>query len=668
MASSSPNRRHNLTYAEIIQAFKEAATAHLGINTFDTGTLDFLDANAVNKEYPYVYMRPLSSQGVVDKQRGLTFELYSMDVPKLSDESPVDAQSRTEMYIYDLIAWFNKGTTDRQQLYEVEITDLSPVNEAFQDRVYGWVATVNVLTSFKWDYCDYPQLPPPVPAPVSPPPVPVPVPSPVPVPVPAPIPTFYSFLIDSTNVTGSLDDACVLDIEPSTSVYTEYDTQGDPWPINTIGKQIYTDEALTIPYHDNATDDDDYFRLAKAEGEFAALKIEWSNFTASNQVLDAKGCNRPIIVNKSGSSDGFTLTFKGGITDFAGLSLENIGFRYGNSPSSLTNFISGSSLDINNEFSASVTVTDYNKILYYRTEAQDVATSFIYKASGVVNIGSSDELPAGYRWESLFTRTQGVTSGCQATFSESLTRVYIPVSGSQFVPSQCNINYGLLSGSEFMYTLPYTSSFFTMTGSFDSTPYEESLYYNPFQINPQTPVAADFYANVNIEPTGSDNKIKINSVKLCNGAPAEDTTLCTFAVTPGLSGSIELNYGNFTLGTGELNCLDVFEQEGTFTAEITCPDKAFPCNIVNSLAYVDSTFTEPFTFQGTSWAPSNANIIVRYGEEEAIFEIQDIFGNGSAVLEAAWTCQTVTSSLAGCSNNQNYGAGLVTQPLDNDCS
>ena len=134
----------NLSYEYIINQFISAANASLAISTFDTGTIDFLDANAVNKTYPYVYLRPISSPGVVDNIRTLTFELYSLDVPKLSDESPVDLLSATEQRIYELMAWFNRGT--QQQVFEVTMTDLSPVNEAFQDRVFGWVATIEVST------------------------------------------------------------------------------------------------------------------------------------------------------------------------------------------------------------------------------------------------------------------------------------------------------------------------------------------------------------------------------------------------------------------------------------------------------------------------------------------------------------------------------------------
>ena len=156
MPDFSINRKHNLTYREIINDFTNIVSNNLSVGTFDTGTIDYLDANAVNKVYPYIYLRPITSQGVVDRVRGITFELYSLDVPKLSDESPVGVLSDTEQRIYQILSYFNYGPSNIQQEYQVDITSIAPVNEAFQDRVYGWVATIDVLTPYKWDYCDYP--------------------------------------------------------------------------------------------------------------------------------------------------------------------------------------------------------------------------------------------------------------------------------------------------------------------------------------------------------------------------------------------------------------------------------------------------------------------------------------------------------------------------------
>ena len=33
-----------------------------------------------------------------------------------------------------------------------------PVNEAFQDRLFGWMATVEIVTPWVEDYCNYPDL------------------------------------------------------------------------------------------------------------------------------------------------------------------------------------------------------------------------------------------------------------------------------------------------------------------------------------------------------------------------------------------------------------------------------------------------------------------------------------------------------------------------------
>ena len=146
----------NLTYQNIIDDFQEACEKHYQIASFDNGTLDYLDASAVNRLYPYVFMRPLSAI-LADRTRTLTFELYSLDQPKIGSSSNSQVVSDTEQYIYDLMAWFNYGPASRQQWYEVNLVNAIPVNEAFQDRAFGWVGTIAVVTPFNLDYCNYPQ-------------------------------------------------------------------------------------------------------------------------------------------------------------------------------------------------------------------------------------------------------------------------------------------------------------------------------------------------------------------------------------------------------------------------------------------------------------------------------------------------------------------------------
>ncbi len=155
---SADRIRRNVSYTEIIKLFQSRCDAHLAIASFDSGTIDYLDASAVNRKYPYIFLRPMNSI-LVDRTRTLSFELYSLDIPKLKSSNNVELLADTEMYVYDLMSYFNYGPTTIQQTYDMAITDCVPVNEAFQDRVYGWMANIDITTPFNLNYCVYPEYP-----------------------------------------------------------------------------------------------------------------------------------------------------------------------------------------------------------------------------------------------------------------------------------------------------------------------------------------------------------------------------------------------------------------------------------------------------------------------------------------------------------------------------
>ena len=150
------------TYFDIVNEFSASCAAHLAINSFAEGALDFLDASSQNVKYPYVFLRPLTSPGInlnangVSGTRTLTFELYSLDVPNLKDASPLQIKSNTEQYIYDIIAYFNLGDSQRTEF--ITLQNITPVDEAFNDRAYGWVAVLNFTDTAVLDYCAFPSL------------------------------------------------------------------------------------------------------------------------------------------------------------------------------------------------------------------------------------------------------------------------------------------------------------------------------------------------------------------------------------------------------------------------------------------------------------------------------------------------------------------------------
>ena len=148
----------NVRYEEIVNLVQSRCDAHLAIASFDTGTIDYLDSSAVNRKFPYIFLRPMSSL-VADRTRTLGFELYSLDIPKLKSSSHVQLLADTEMYVYDLMSYFTFGPTTIQQNYDMVVNDCVPVMEGFQNRVYGWVANIDIVTPFNLNYCVYPEYP-----------------------------------------------------------------------------------------------------------------------------------------------------------------------------------------------------------------------------------------------------------------------------------------------------------------------------------------------------------------------------------------------------------------------------------------------------------------------------------------------------------------------------
>jgi hypothetical protein len=143
------------SYQKVVSIFQDACSAHLNVNTFNYGSLDLLDATSQNVAYPYVFLRPMQSNGLQNNVRNLTFEMYALDVPKLSNENALDIMSLMEQTSYDIISYFNRG--QYQQEIGIQLQSIIPALEAFQDRAYGWISNIQVITDGKWDYCQFPQ-------------------------------------------------------------------------------------------------------------------------------------------------------------------------------------------------------------------------------------------------------------------------------------------------------------------------------------------------------------------------------------------------------------------------------------------------------------------------------------------------------------------------------
>lgn len=144
-----------VTYKQVVDSFTQAITAHLAIQSFAEGPISYLDSHSQNILYPFMFLRPLSSPGLTGNVRTLNFELYSLDVPKVYTDSPLELKSRTELYLYDVLGYLRYGPTNHYSM-DFTLGGITPVDEAFQDRAFGWVGAVSVTSEGVYDYCNYP--------------------------------------------------------------------------------------------------------------------------------------------------------------------------------------------------------------------------------------------------------------------------------------------------------------------------------------------------------------------------------------------------------------------------------------------------------------------------------------------------------------------------------
>lgn len=149
------------TYSQVVETFQSASLNHLSINTFAEGDLEELDSTSQNVVYPYIFLRPITSPGMntttigTSGTRSLVFELYSLDVPPLDDSNRLSIMSNTEQYIYDIMGYINLHLQPQREWTTLQ--SITPVSEAFNDRAFGWVATLTYNDMAVLDYCSYPQ-------------------------------------------------------------------------------------------------------------------------------------------------------------------------------------------------------------------------------------------------------------------------------------------------------------------------------------------------------------------------------------------------------------------------------------------------------------------------------------------------------------------------------
>ena len=103
---------------------------------------------------PYSTVVGLFEEAANEHVRTLVFELYVLDQPNVDSDIPLNIMTAQEQTLYDLISWFNRGSL--QQEVGINLNSITPTIEAFNDRVYGWVANIDFFETGIYNYCNFP--------------------------------------------------------------------------------------------------------------------------------------------------------------------------------------------------------------------------------------------------------------------------------------------------------------------------------------------------------------------------------------------------------------------------------------------------------------------------------------------------------------------------------
>jgi len=155
-----------MTYEEIINSFKQFATAHKQIECFGYGNIsdievpvDLVTGQPIERSYPYIFFNPTvhtwGEHEINYRFNVIVMELTTEHTPTGFSglDSVIKAQSRAEQIIGDFLAFIEYGM-DCSQL--VRTTSITPFKERFQDTVAGMTAAVELVRRKPLNFCDVP--------------------------------------------------------------------------------------------------------------------------------------------------------------------------------------------------------------------------------------------------------------------------------------------------------------------------------------------------------------------------------------------------------------------------------------------------------------------------------------------------------------------------------
>jgi hypothetical protein len=141
------------TYNEIIKAFTDICNRHKQVNSFYS--LQTWEFQTKENVYPAVLLIPLPSI-IQQGQTVLSFELHVMDLLNKDNTNLNEVHSDTLQIINDIVAEVAEGDFSYGFNLNTESISVTPFEDTLDDRVAGWVATLDIEIANGLDDCNTP--------------------------------------------------------------------------------------------------------------------------------------------------------------------------------------------------------------------------------------------------------------------------------------------------------------------------------------------------------------------------------------------------------------------------------------------------------------------------------------------------------------------------------
>ena len=147
-----------ITYNGIIDYFKEFANNHLQINSFTEGSVEKIDSKKIN-DYPILHI-DITGSNIQDNTIIYSVDAYIITaVVSDNEQDRINALGNTLLIMQDLRTEFFKGKyilNPRLLLRGDEDISCTPIEEDFQNRVYGWSTSLSVTGVNESTACNIP--------------------------------------------------------------------------------------------------------------------------------------------------------------------------------------------------------------------------------------------------------------------------------------------------------------------------------------------------------------------------------------------------------------------------------------------------------------------------------------------------------------------------------